>query len=117
MFFLFFCQFSKIFKSTFFTDHLRETISVFHWRMKNMLFNLSWKEQRRYDIVMFLLEMFVQPVVLEFFSPKKIRCKTHKKHIKCFIIDEGFILCLTSTRLTHSGLIRVLFGYSDWRCP
>ena len=82
-----------------------------------MLFNLSWKEQRRYDIVMFLLEMFVQPVVLEFFSPKKIRCKTHKKHIKCFIIDEGFILCLTSTRLTHSGLIRVLFGYSDWPCP
>ena len=47
-----------------------------------MLFTLSWKEQKRYDTSMFLLEMFVQNLVEESFGPKKIRCKTRKKHIE-----------------------------------
>ena len=49
-----------------------------------MLFTLGWKEQRRYDTAMFLLEMFVQNLVLGFFGPKKIKCKTRKKHIETF---------------------------------
>ena len=46
-----------------------------------MLFTLSWKEQKRYDTSMFLLEMFVQNLVEESFGPKKIRCRTRKKQI------------------------------------
>ena len=49
-----------------------------------MLFTLGWKEQGGYDTVMFLLEMFVQNLVLGFFGPKKIKCKTRKKHIETF---------------------------------
>ena len=67
-----------------------------------MLFTLGWKEQRRYDTAMFLLEMFVQNLVLGFFGPRKIKCKTRKKTLKRFIIDIGFISCLTSIRLTHT---------------
>ena len=78
--FLFFCEFSEIFKNTSFTEHLWETASVFYWRKKNTLFTLGWKEQRRYDTVMFLLEIFAQNLVLGFFGPKKITRKTHKKH-------------------------------------
>ena len=44
-----------------------------------MLFTLGWKEQRRYDTAMFLLEMFVQNLVLGVFGPKKIKYKTRKK--------------------------------------
>ena len=33
---------------------------------------------------MFLLEMFVQNLVLEFFGPKKIKGKTRKNHIETF---------------------------------
>ena len=77
--FLFFCEFSEMFKNNLFREHLRETASVFYWSKKNMLFTLGWKEQRRYDTAMFLLEMFVQNLVLEFFDPKKIKCKTRKK--------------------------------------
>ena len=82
--FLFFCEFSEIFKNKLFTEHLRGTASVFYWGKKNMLFTLGWKEQRRYDTAMFLLEMFVQNLVLGFFGPKKIKCKTRKKHIETF---------------------------------
>ena len=49
--FLFFCEFSEIFINNLFTEHLRETTSVFYWRKKNMLFTLGWKEQRGYDTV------------------------------------------------------------------
>ena len=31
--------------------------------------------------VMFLSEMFIQNLVLKFFGPKKIKCKTRKRHI------------------------------------
>ena len=41
-----------------------------------MPFALGWKEQRRYDTAMFLLEMFAQNLVLEFFGPKEIKNKT-----------------------------------------
>ena len=44
---------------------------------------------------MFLLEMFVQNLVLGFFGPKKIKCKTRKK-TRWNIIDIGFISCLIS---------------------
>ena len=77
--FLFFCEFDGIFKNNLFIEHLQETASAFYWRKKNMLFTLSWKEQIRYDTAMFLLEMFVQNLVLGFFGLKKIRCKTCKK--------------------------------------
>ena len=43
-----------------------------------MLFTLGWKEQRRYDTAMFLLEMFVQNLALGFFGRKKIKCKARK---------------------------------------
>ena len=68
-----------------------------------MLFTLGWKEQRRYDTAMFLLEMFVQNLVLEFFGPKKVKCKTQRNEniAKRFIIDIGFISSLTSIRLTY----------------
>ena len=74
--FLFFCEFSEMFKNNLFREHLRETASVFYWSKKNMLFTLGWKEQRRYDTAMFLLEMFAQNLVLEFFGPKEIKNKT-----------------------------------------
>ena len=77
--FLVFCEFSEIFKNNLFTKDLRKTASVFYWRKKNMLLALGQKEQRRYDIAMFLLEMFVQNLVLGVFGPKKIKCKTCKK--------------------------------------
>ena len=67
-----------------FTEQLRKTTTVFYWMKKNMLVTRGWKEQRRYDTIMFLLEMFVQNLVLRFFGPKKIRCKTRKKHIETF---------------------------------
>ena len=82
--FLFFCEFGEIFKNNLFTEHLRKTASVFYWRKKNMLFTLGWEEQIRHDTAMFLLEIFVQNLVLGFFGPKKIRCKTCKKHIETF---------------------------------
>ena len=65
-----------MFKNNLFTEHLRETAYVFYWTKKNMPFALGWKEQRRYDTAMFLLEMFVQNLVLEFFGPKEIKNKT-----------------------------------------
>ena len=49
-----------------------------------MVVTRGWKEQRRYDTIMFLLEMFVQNLVLGIFGPKKIRSKTRKKHIETF---------------------------------
>ena len=42
-------KFIEIFKNTFFTEHLRETASVFHWRKKKYTLQ-SWKEQNWYDI-------------------------------------------------------------------
>ena len=43
---------------------------------------------------MFLLEIFVQNLVLGFFGPKKIRCKTRKKHIEMFYHWYSFYFML-----------------------
>ena len=51
---------------------------------KICFFTLGWNEQRRYDTAVFLLEMFVQNLVLGFFGLKKIKCKNRKKHIETF---------------------------------
>ena len=50
--------------------------------------------------VLFLLETFIQNLVLRFFVSKKIRCKTRKDMFKHFIIAVGFISCLISIRIT-----------------
>ena len=85
--FLFFCEFSEFFKNTLFTEHLRETASVIYWRKKNMLFTLSWKEQRRYDTVMFLLETFYQIWFWNLLAKRKPGLKHVKNILKRFIID------------------------------
>ena len=73
---VFFCEFSEIFKNTFFAEHLRKTASVFYRRKKNMLFALSWKEQRRYDTAIFLLEI----IEINFLAQRKPRVKLVKPY-------------------------------------
>ena len=45
---------------------------------------------------------------------RKSGIKLVKGTFKCYIIDVGFISCLTTIRLTYQGLIWVLFA-SDYR--
>ena len=50
---------------------------------KNILFTLSWKKQSWYGYtVLFLLETFIQNLILGFFDKiKKFKCKSRKRHI------------------------------------
>ena len=115
--FLFFCEFSEFFKNTLFTEHLRETASVIYWRKKNMLFTLSWKEQRRYDTVMFLLEFFLQNLVLKFFGPKKTRFKTRKRHFETFYYWRRFYFTFALDKTNILGpnyTVNVLQSYANF---
>ena len=46
-------------------------------------------------------------------AQRKLGAKLVKGIFKCFIIDIGFISCLTSIRLTYQGPIWVLFAPGD----
>ena len=50
-------------------------------------------------------------------AQRKLSVKLVKGIFKCFIIDVGFISCLTSIRLTYQGLIWVLFTSGDRTLP
>ena len=59
------------------------------WKSKTILleeekYALHYNLESWYDTVMFLLEMFIQNLVLESLDPKKIKCKTRKRHIETF---------------------------------
>ena len=79
---VFSCKFCEIFKNTFFIEYLWETASVFFWRKKKH--NLNSKLERIkllcYNF-MFVLENFIQNLILGFFDSKKVRCKSRKRHI------------------------------------
>ena len=107
---------AKFLRTPFIPNTSRRLLLYFIEGRKKPLHSKLERTKLIWDTVMFLLETFIQNLVLGFFGLKKIRCKTRKRHTQTVYQCSFYIMLdldLTYQGLSSESFLHLVIG----RCP